>query len=116
MAESIVEGMLSKRYALPLSFIPGNLSAITADLAAGAIIGEIVGNKGENGEPTQSVYLRKNAMEILQMIEDGRILLSIEGITSSSGAQARCSTYYHRSKFARWDPARPETYRDRRRR
>jgi phage gp36-like protein len=115
-AQDIVDGMLRKLYPVPLSTAPDTVVKITADLAAATCIADVVGNTGADEDPIQAQDLRKNAMDLLKMINAGDLQLDIAPpvVETSVMKQARCTTYYSHPKFNHWDPSDPRTYRDHR--
>lgn len=111
-AQGIVDGMLRKRYPVPLSTVPDEVTGITADLAASYLLADIVGNAGKDEDPTQADNLHKKAMDLLKMINEGDFLLDITPPVPEVSIlrQARCNTYGETTRFNDWDPADPTTY------
>jgi hypothetical protein len=111
-AQGIVDGMLRKGYPVPLSVVPEEIAGITADLAASSLLADIAGNNGQNEEPIQAQDLRKNAMDLLKMINDGDFLLDVPAPAEETSVlrQARCNTYGVTTRFGSWDPSDPSTY------
>ncbi|GEM_PF-2264799 len=115
-AQGIVDGMLRKLYPVPLTTVPDEIVGITADLAASRLIADNAGNSGLNEEPVQAQDLKKGAMDLLKLINEGKMLLDIAPpvVETSVMKQARCTTYHSHPKFNNWDPSDPRTYRDHR--
>lgn len=105
-AQGIVDGKLAGRYPVPLS-VPSLIRGITADIAAAECLSQEVGNRGENGEPTQAYDLRKNAMRLLDDVADGTISL----FSKKQKTPAYSSTYGQEPRFLNWDPTNLRTYR-----
>ena len=105
-AGSIVDGMLSGRHSVPFTSVPTIIKGLTADLAAAYCLEQIIGNRGENNEPTQAYDLRKNAVAMLQKIADGEIVL----VSRQNKIPVRSSTYGQTPKFSSWNPSDLSSY------